>query len=80
MSRSFRHSPFTGHTTAESEKKDKRLANRRERRVVQQKLSVFADDSVLPHRRSVSNPYSFDKDGKQRLSPELPDYAKLMRK
>ena len=80
MSRSFRKSPFTGHTTAETEKMDKRYANRRVRHAIRQALSVGVSDEDLPHRRALSNPYTFDKDGKQRLDASLPDFEKLMRK
>lgn len=80
MSRSYRKSPFCGITTAESEKKDKQLAHRRERRIVSQILGSDPLRPVLPHRREVSNVWSFDKDGKQRLSGNSPDYLKIMRK
>ena len=87
MARSYRHTPIIGMTTAESEKKDKRIANRRYRSRVRQILHslISADDSVLdavifPVKRELSNVWSFDKDGKQRLSPDCPDFAKYMRK
>lgn len=80
LSRSFRKSPFCGMTTAESEKKDKQLAHRRERRIVRQILDSNPLRPVLPHRREVSNVWSFDKDGKQRLSTDSPYYLEIMRK
>lgn len=80
MSRSFRRSPFCGMTTAESEKKDKQLAHRRERRIVRQILDSDPLRPVLPHRREVSNVWSFDKDGKQRLSADSPYFLEIMRK
>ncbi|MBX9948638.1 MAG: hypothetical protein K2Y39_05730 [Candidatus Obscuribacterales bacterium] len=80
MSKSFRKSPICGITTAESEKKDKQLAHRRERRIVRQILGSDPLRPVLPHRREVSNVWSFDKDGKQYLSCDLPCYLKIMRK
>ena len=80
MSKSFRKSPFCGMTTAESEKKDKQLAHRRERRIVHQILASDPLRPVLPHRREVSNVWSFDKDGKQRLSSDSPYFLEIMRK
>lgn len=80
MSRSYRYSPFCGHTTVESEKKDKRIANRRERRTIRQMLGSDLEDDALPHRNELSNPYHFGKDGKQHLESSLPDFDKLMRK
>lgn len=63
MSRSMRRTPISGMTTAPSEKQDKRLANRRLRRIVRCRLMwQFAE--VLPDLREVSDVGSFDKDGK----------------
>ncbi len=58
MSRSRRKNPIIGITKAESEKQDKRLANRRFRRITRLNL----DDT--PNRREHSNVWCFDKDGK----------------
>ncbi|HEY9787623.1 MAG TPA: hypothetical protein V6D17_19705 [Candidatus Obscuribacterales bacterium] len=87
MARSYRHTPIIGMTLAESEKKDKRIANRRERSRIRQILHTLltAPDSaldalVLPHKRELSNVWSFDKDGKQFLRRICPDFAKYMRK
>lgn len=67
MSRSRRKTPVFGFTTATSEKQDKRLANRRLRRVVHQgKLYV--------RLRDVSNVWSFDKDGKKYCTNCPPGY------
>ena len=63
MSRSRRHVPIFGITTSESEKQDKRTANRRLRRAVRHALARGRD--VLPHLREVSNVWAFDKDGKR---------------
>lgn len=79
MSRSRRKNPIVGHTTAESEKTDKRLANRRYRRRARQVLggSDPAGDVIMPHVNEVSNVWQFDKDGKQYLdSPEPKDMRK----
>jgi hypothetical protein len=71
MSRSRRKTPKAGITTADSEKQDKRLANRDLRRKVRQgKLDLRV--------RDVSNGWSFDKDGKQRFDPKK--HPKEMRK
>ena len=61
-------------------RKEGQLAHRRERRIVRQILGSDPLRPVLPHRREVSNVWSFDKDGKQRLSGNSPDYLKIMRK
>jgi len=86
MSRSLRRNPIIGHTTAESEKYDKRLANRCLRRSSRQALRASQDGSGalpvegvldLPLLREVSNVYSFDKDGKQWLDdPDPKDLRK----
>jgi hypothetical protein len=76
MSRSYRHSPFIGHTTATSEKQDKVAAHRRLRRMT----TTHLFDDVLPHIREISNVWSFAKDGKGRMQKTSAWYAKLMRK
>jgi hypothetical protein len=63
MSRSKRKTPIFGYTTAETEKRDKRLANRAYRhRLKSQRPS---ENEVIPHRRELSNVWCFDKDGKR---------------
>jgi hypothetical protein len=62
MSRSRKKTKIHGVTTARSEKQDKRVANRRLRRIVKQK--VKADDMILPLMREVSSVWTFEKDGK----------------
>lgn len=83
MSRSFRHTPITGNTLAESEKKDKRFANRSWRRVVKTLVHAGVFE-VLPAQREVSNHRNFDKDGEKRISDRYPGlmdrYLELMRK
>ena len=64
MTRSRKKTPISGITTAESEKQDKRLANRRVRRAVKQALATSVDVDVLPHRRDLTNPWTMAKDGK----------------
>jgi hypothetical protein len=78
MSRSRRRTPICGITTADSEKRDKQIANRRLRRAVSRVLRSDAEADVLPHRRELSNPWLMDKDGKQRFDPEK--HAKELRK
>lgn len=62
MSGSYKHAPVHGNTTAESEKDDKRFANRRWRRRV--KWAIRDGVEVMPLQREVSNVWCFDKDGK----------------
>jgi hypothetical protein len=86
MSRSIKRTPICGHTTAETEKHDKRLANRCLRRKSREALRASgvgkpkrAVESVseLPLLREVSNVYSFGKDGKQWLdNPDPKDLRK----
>ena len=70
MSRSRRKTPMRGITTAESEKKDKQLANRKERHRNRQLLGYFLDETLLMHRRQAGNPWLMDKDGKAFFDPE----------
>jgi hypothetical protein len=86
MSRSFKRNPIIGHTTAETEKHDKRLANRclrRKSRALLRTSAVGAHGHVvesvaqLPLLREVSNVYCFGKDGKQWLDqPDPKDLRK----
>jgi hypothetical protein len=78
VSRSRRNTPICPVTTSESEKDDKRLANRALRRRTKQKLAVEPEAEVLPVLREVSDPWSMDKDGKMRFDPAR--YPKTMRK
>jgi len=66
MSRSRRKNPICGWTRAESEKKDKQLANRAFRRRVR---GALATDRAIPDRREVSQVYMWDKDGKLVFDP-----------
>ena len=70
MSRSRRKTPVTGITTATTEKDDKRLANRRQRRVNREILEATGDDTRLKHRRETSDPWAMAKDGKGRFDPD----------
>ena len=77
MSRSMRRTSISGMTTAPSEKQDKRLANRRLRRIVRCRL-VWHFGGVLPNLREVSDAGSFKKDGKNYFNPAARN--RLMRK
>ena len=75
MSRSRRKTPKIGVTTAETEKDNKRQANRRYRRVT--KLQLKKEEEELAQRRELSNVWAFDKDGKQFLkNPAKEDLRK----
>lgn len=69
MSRSRRKTPIRGMSSADSEKQDKRMANRKLRRRVRSALRV-EPEAPLPRLREVSNPWSMDKDGKRFFDPE----------
>ena len=64
MSRSKRRTPKRAITTADSEKDDKVMAHRRERRLVREVLGKDSEAEVLPHKKEVSDPWSMQKDGK----------------
>jgi hypothetical protein len=55
MARSRKRTPVQGMTTASSERKDKRLYNRRFRRISKHALQVNPEREVLPHLREYSN-------------------------
>lgn len=78
MSRSKRRTPVCGLTSAQSEKQDKRLYNRRYRRVFKQALHVDAACELLPLLREYSNVGAMDKDGKFWFNPR--ERPELMRK
>ena len=78
MSRSRRYRPHCGNTTAVSEKDDKCLAHRRERRTNSQILAATSDGDRLKPVRVLSSPWLMDKDGKQRFDSR--EFPELMRK
>ncbi len=82
MSRSRRHTPMCGITTARSEKADKRQANRRLRVRSRSTTAHVGSDSITdliwPGMRDVSNPWSMAKDGKLCFDPVR--WPRLMRK
>jgi hypothetical protein len=78
MSRSRKKTSITGITFSPSEKQDKRLYNRRYRRVCKQNLESNIETELLPHLRDYSNPWSMNKDGKKWFDAKK--YPKNMRK
>lgn len=76
MSRSRKKHPISGFTKAESEKQDKRDANRVLRRMTREQVRKGQD--VLPIPREVSNPWLMAKDGKRAFSPER--FPQVLRK
>lgn len=74
MSRSRRKTPITGMTCADSEKRDKRIANRSLRRLIKQHI----EDEIMPIIREVSDVWTHDKDGKRRIDTKTE--GRLMRK
>ena len=75
MSRSIKKTPKLGITKAETEKDDKRKANRRFRHVI--KMQVKKGDDQFTELKEMSNVWSFNKDGKQFLkNPTKKDLRK----
>ena len=62
MSRSRRKNKIRGLCSTDSEKQDKRDANRQFRRVINQKVKQA--ETELPLLRELSNVWCFEKDGK----------------
>ena len=61
MSRSYRKHPIGGIASADSEKYDKRKANRKFRKLTRQMLDAGLDDEDIPvDIREVSNVYTFN--------------------
>lgn len=90
MGKSFKKHSFGGMTTCPSEKKDKRLTNRKLRKKVAEKIKRIQTFSNDPEDYydleldDVSNVWDFGKDGKMRVDPRdyesYEDYQKFMRK
>lgn len=89
MSRSRKHSPIGGLTTARSEKKDKIMANQKTRSSIKRELrkALMEDDEealdLLSTKsvRDYSNTYDMSKDGTRYYGDlEEEDYRKFMRK
>jgi len=62
MSRSKKKTKISGITGAKSEKIEKQDANRKQRRIVKQK--VKSGEEEFPNKRETSNVWTFSKDGK----------------
>ncbi|MBK7809136.1 MAG: hypothetical protein IPJ51_23050 [Saprospiraceae bacterium] len=75
MSNSIKKTKISGITISESEKAEKREANRKYRRTVKQKVKLGNDE--FPKIRELSNVWCFSKDGK-RYNAEMS--AKYLRK
>jgi hypothetical protein len=87
MGKSYKKHPFTGFTTAKSEKDDKRLVNRNVRHKVNVMLKhidlnkIDEDEVDLTlDKEDISDVWDFAKDGKMRVTPSDPFYKKAMRK
>jgi hypothetical protein len=78
MSRSRRKTPIRGVTTSDSEKFDKRVANRAERRAVKTAVVSTSGFDVLPAKRERSNVWAMAKDGK--IFFDATKHPKLLRK
>jgi hypothetical protein len=81
MARSHKKNPHFANTYDDTEKDDKRFANRKLRRAVKVKLAKVTleeeeENLVLPEMREVSDIWLFDKDGKRYWQPSKasPDY------
>lgn len=80
MSRSSRNNPAGGITTANSEKHDKRVANRRFRRKT--RLAIRHEREPPASPRQISNVWCWAKDGKRWFGyhPEEEWWQRFMRK
>ncbi len=70
MARSRKKTPVISVTTARSEKADKRLTHRVERRTNKVILGMTKDDVALKQVRELSDPWCFGKDGKRYVDPK----------
>lgn len=79
MSRSFKHTTISAITTAQSEKRDKQLANRRFRRISRHR--VRTETEPLIDLDEISDIWDFQKDDKRYFnSEESKLFPKLFRK
>lgn len=79
MSRSYKHTTISAITTAQSEKQDKRLVNRRFRRISKHRVKI--EREPLIDLDEISDIWDFQKDGKGYFFPdEARLYPKLFRK
>lgn len=68
MSRSLKKHPFASWGATTSEKPDKILVHRRERRIVRQMLHIDPLRDILPHSKDFGDSREFEKDGKVNVS------------
>lgn len=83
MSHSYKKNPIVGCTTAKSEKKDKRIVNRKVRHKVNQATkypSKFSENELHLNVKDVSDVWDFAKDGKHRIDKNSKFYKKAIRK
>jgi len=79
MSRSYKHTTISAITTAQSEKRDKQLANRRFRRISRHRVKIDAEPLI--DLDEISDIWDFQKDGKRYFFPnEVKLFPKLFRK
>ena len=79
MSRSYKHTTISAITTAQSEKRDKQLANRRFRRISRHRVKI--EREPLIDLDEISDIWDFQKDGKRYFFPEEARlFPKLFRK
>ncbi len=82
MGKSRRKTPICGITCKESEKKDKRICNRKMRRRNNIAIAPLDEEDIEGHifdtKQDAMNIWAMDKDGKRWLDPEK--YPKVMRK
>lgn len=79
MSRSYKHTTISAITTAQSEKRDKQLANRRFRRISRHRVKI--EREPLIDLDEISDIWDFQKDGKRYFfSDEAKKFPKLFRK
>jgi len=70
MSRSKRHTPIRGITTADSEKWDKRVANRTLRHHNKILVNKFGEDALPLKMNQVMTTWQMGKDGKFLFDPQ----------
>lgn len=82
MGKSRRKTPYSSNAIADSEKQDKRRANRANRRINKTLTATATEATVFEDLRETSNIANFEKDGKGYIGNlENKDYLeKLLRK
>ena len=87
MSRSWKHNPVSGFTTAKSEKDDKVIINKKLRRTRRQLLKnpdlEVLETAIFPVKQEVMDIWSMAKDGKTYYTSKYQDkdwYEKVWRK